>query len=148
MVVFQKNEISINRVRMKDIKNPLRVYFNVSLFVLIADLINLWIKSRRNVKDPSNILADLNWIYIHKLIVIIGLLIFIYLYSRKRLVAWYTLMGIFLITLPLLFFMDFRESSTISPRNILIILLICWALACSFLLFKYKNYKKYIKDIS
>jgi len=128
-------------------KNPLRVYFNVSLFVLVADLINLGMKSR-NVKDPSDILADLNWIYIHKLIVIIGLLIFINLYCRKSLKAWYVLMVIFLITLPMLFLMDFGEISKISPTNILVMLSICWVLACSSLLFKYKSYKKYIDEVS
>jgi len=128
-------------------KNPLKIYFNVSITLLIVDLINLWIKSR-NVKDPSDILADLNWIYIHKLIVIIGLLIFINLYCRKSLKAWHTLMGIFIITLPMLFLMDFGEISKISPTNILVMLSICWVLACSSLLFKYKSYKKYIDEVS
>jgi hypothetical protein len=132
---------------MKDTRNPLRIYFNVSLFVLILDLINLCVRTR-NVKDYHGVMADLNWISTHKFMIIIGLLIFIYFYSHKRLAAWYTLMVIFLFTLPMLFLMDFGEISKISPTNILVMLSICWVLACSSLLFKYKNYKKYIKDIS
>ena len=133
---------------MKEAKNPLRIFFNVAICALLVDLLNISLKAYKIIK-PSD-MVSFTWNSIQKFVVITGLLIFIYYYIRKSMVAWYVWMAICFISLPLLFLIDLPvpEDSKISSMQILIILLICWVLASLSVAVRYKSYKNYTSSTS
>ncbi len=127
---------------MKEPKNPLRIFFNVSLFVLLCDAINIAMRSNR-VEDFSD-MVSFSWNSIHKFVVTIGLLIFIYFYYHKSMKAWFALMGVCVFSFPMLFLMDFQESSIMSSTQFLSLLLVLGIIAIAIISMTYKPYKRFI----
>jgi hypothetical protein len=104
-------------------------------------------KSKR-IEDYSD-MVSFDWNSVHKFVIVISLLIFIYFYKRKSIIAWYIMsVWIPLFSFPMFFLMDFRENPQISSAQWPFILLGLGIIYLLIVFTKYRPYKEFIDSVT
>jgi hypothetical protein len=132
-------------IKMQNQKNPLRVHFAAALSLLFFSLLEACMVFIRG--NGLSEISTYSWTMIHKIIYFIGFSLFILFYVKKSLAAWYVLIVMFTIILPVSFLIGIVGNSITISGRFFMLLAIFWCFICSDLLNRYKSYKKHLEDI-